>query len=46
MSVRKILGEDELHTSHEETVLSAAADELDELSDHSRPMYVSEINEA
>lgn len=36
----------ELEATNEEALLAAAEAELDELSDHSRPMVMSVINEA
>lgn len=37
---------DMLEATDEEAIIAAADAELDELSDHSRPMVISNINEA
>ncbi|MDI5966639.1 hypothetical protein POF50_015910 [Streptomyces sp. SL13] len=37
---------DKLQATNDEAIIAAADAEIEELSDHSRPMVVSEINEA
>jgi hypothetical protein len=37
---------DKLEATEEEMLIAAAENELEELSDHSRPMMISNINEA
>jgi hypothetical protein len=37
---------DKLQAKDEELLIAAAEEEIEELSDHSRPMVISNINEA